>query len=722
MNDLDFLLKKIKKPVSIDKIVKKATRVGNYSLSDIEKYLEEKMKTYEIIKTPNGNYVPIYKTSFRVGTYKEFRNGDGIIQVSPTIQYNISKNESRDIVDGDFVMIDTYIPAGSKEKSVKVKKVLSRDLDTLVGEVIKIGENYYIEPEVKSLKKLTVALEGTDFIIGEKVVANLDKRTDSFYVANIIKTIGHKDDPGVDILMEAYKYGIDDNVSSDALEQLKYIPDKVRDADLVGRTDLRDREIFTIDSVNTKDIDDAIGYKRLDNGNHELLVSIADVTHYVTYGSPLYYSAREKATSAYLANTVIPMLPHKLSNGICSLNPNVDRLAITLRMEIDNSGNVVRHDILQSVINSNKQMNYDRVNDILEKNIVADDYEEYADTLKKMYKLSLILNRERIRRGAINLDKAEMKLIMDDDNMKVTDFSARCQHAGESLIEEFMLVANETIAEHMSKYPFIYRVHDVPDNEKLQNLINLLNYLGYDFKTESSVNAIQSLADNLGDCGCISNMLKIQLLRTFRKAKYSVDNIGHYGLASENYCHFTSPIRRFPDTTVHQLIKDFEFSNEDKEKLAKKWEKELPDIAAHSSYKQNQADECERMVLLMKCAEYMESHTGDAFEGTVIALDKDGLYVELDNMINGKVRVKDLNGEYFYNEGTYSFISMDGYDDYYLGDRLNLEVKDANKERKTINFKILGKINENDRINKDANKYVKRLKREEKYYNINKGR
>lgn len=726
MKDLEILLKKIKKPVSLDKIVKKAMHLGDYSLSDIEIFLNEKLKNYEIIKTKNGNYVPIYKTSFRVGRYKEFRNKDGIIIADKNSEYHISYENSKDIIDGDIVMIDTFIDKKNKDKSVRVIKVLERNLDEVIGEITRIDDKYYVIPEERLKRKLVIELATSNYIEGEKVIVKCREVDNNYYIGEVIKSIGHKYDPGVDILMEAYKFGITSDINNDIKKELEDIPDVVCEKDLIGRMDLRDKEIFTIDGKDTKDIDDAISLDILDNGNYFLGVHIADVTNYVKVGSSLYKDARQKATSSYLANTVIPMLPRKLSNGICSLNPNVDRLTLSCMMEIDREGNVVNYNIWQCVINSKMQMEYSKVNDILYGNEVDENYKKYADKLQKMYELSKILNKRRKLNGAIEIDKPELKLVMNEEN-EVIDFRKRTRNKAESLIEEFALIANETVAKHMSKYPFIYRVHDTPDCEKLEEFLNLLNSLGYDFfKNNKETCQTATLAEHLSECGYLEEMLKVQLLRTLKKAEYRTDNIGHYGLASPNYCHFTSPIRRFPDTTVHQLIKDYEFSDENKIELNEKWQEELVDIAKNSTEKEKNAEECERMVLLMKCAEYMEHHIGNIYVGTIVSMDRDGLYIELDNMVCGKAKVKDLKGEYYYNKETLSFLSLDNREDYYLGDRIEVEVIYASKEKKDIHFRIKKKLIENERINKNTNQYVKSLKKEEKYlkmyYNINKGR
>ena len=505
------------------------------------------------------------------------------------------------------------------------------------------------------------------------------------------------------------------------------IPTHVLDIDKIGRMDFTEKEIFTIDGKDAKDLDDAVSLEKLENGNYLLGVYIADVAHYVKEDSALDLRARSKGTSSYLANTVIPMLPHKLSNGICSLNPNVERLAMACTMEFNPKGERVNYNIYEAVIKSNLKMSYDKVNSILDDGIVAEGYEKHVNTLGIMKELSEILHQRRIDRGAVELDKPELKLIIDE-NGKVIDFDKRIQGTGESIIEEFMLITNETIAEDMFKnsYPLVFRNHEKPKEEKMDEYLEMLKSLGYelDFK-KNDPKLGQKLAEFISEDITLADTLKTKLLKSFRRAFYSDYDLGHYGLASEFYCHFTSPIRRYPDTTNHRLVKEYHFSDIDKRKLSKKWEKQLEEIAKNSSIRERQADECERMVQLMKCAEYMESHIGEEFTGTVVDIYNDGMQIELDNMIEGTVRLKDLKGKYVYYPLTQSYISLDHQQDYYLGDRLNLRVSYANKETKKVNFQVVNKIYENERVSKNSNEKARVMEKKKRadiyYYNVNKG-
>ena len=724
MEEIENYLRKIKKPVTLEKIMEKASKIGINDYDSIKRYIDDKVENYELIVTDSGKYIPIRKTSFRVGIFHLYKDGNGAVDTNDG-KFLISEANVSKVVDGDLVLVDTY---SKSNKGCTIKKVIERDTSNIVGEIVRKGSSFYVIPEDPKKQNLTIYLEGEEYIDGEKVIVSCDeKRSDNFYVGSIKKDIGHKNEPGVDILMEAYKHGIDNDITEEELRELSEIPTSVSEIDKIGRMDFTQKQIFTIDGDDTKDIDDAISLEILPNGNYLLGVYIADVSHYIKHDSLLDLRARRKGTSNYLANTVIPMFPPKISNGICSLNPNVERLALGCLMEFDKDGNRVRYDINKFVIKSNIQMTYKKVNDILEENIVDEDYIPYVDILKKMEKLSLILCKKRIKRGSIDLEKPELKLIVN--NGEVVDFSKRYQRTAESLIEEFMLIKNETMAEDMEKngYPFLFRNHEEPNEEKLSDYLDMLKSLGYKERFNLNDPLLgQKLANFVKEDEFLGDTLKTRLLKSFKRAFYSPENIGHYGLASEYYCHFTSPIRRYPDLINHRLIKDFYFSDEDKNELKSKWESQLKEIANTSSARERIADDAERAVLLMKTAEYMEKHIGEEYFGTIIGIYESGMEFELDNMVTGMIRLKDLKGKYVYTKVTESFLSLDNHDDYYLGDRLKVSVSYANKEKKEIDFKVLEKLEENKRIRKSVNNNIRVMEKKKRadmyYYNVNKGK
>lgn len=738
---VDLVFKKEKKAISIEKLYEKVEKLilkQNPAFSglsvlekqEIDKVLADGVEHYKYYKTPSDNYIAIYKTSFRRGRFHGNKRGDGKVSVISDRQindgdhmvsstdYEITKDNVGGAIDGDLVLIDL----GTKSAKPKVVAILNRNLENIMGEVYRIGKSYFVRPIDKKKQNLTIALEG-EAIEGQRVAVEIKEQTgDNFYIGEVTRTFNHKDDPDEDILWEAFKCGIDDQFSKEALEQVKSIPMNVRDVDKIGRSDLTDWEIFTIDGEDTKDIDDALSCKVLDNGNYKVGVHIADVSHYVPKGSPIDKDAFRKGTSNYLANTVIPMLMHELSNGICSLNPEFERLAMSCIMEINPEGKVVNYNIMPTVIKSRIKMSYTKVNAILKEGKVDPEYVEHADTLRNLNKLALVLRRNRIKAGAVEFDRHELKLIFGEDG-QVVDFSVRIQDVGENLIEEFMLLANETVDKHLSKLglPCLHRVHSTPNVERLTDYFKLLDAVNYPFKKYSPVEcaenskALQELAEFIKDTGRLSNVLSTNLVKCMARAKYSPENIGHCGLAKSNYCHFTSPIRRYPDLTVHRIIKDCCFDKENARRNAKKWESELVEIGQHSSKMERIADDAEIKTLNMRCSEYMAKHIGEQYEGTVIGISHHGVQVQLDNMIEGKVKYKNMPGDYVYNSETFTLVSLDGQDNYFIGDRLLVEVVDANKENKTIDFKIISKVDENYIQNSDrSNNYVKMLAKRER--------
>ena len=459
---------------------------------------------------------------------------------------------------------------------------------------------------------------------------------------------------------------------------------------MIGRRDLRNEMIFTIDGDDTKDIDDAIAIKKLDNGNYELGVHIADVSYYVKEGSKLYESAMSRGTSVYLADRVIPMLPHKLSNGICSLNPNVDRLAISCVMEINPKGDVVSYDIFESVIRSRKQMTYKNVNKILEENIIPEGYEEYVDSLRLMSELADILRDNKVRRGYIDFGIEESKIIVNETGEAI-DVVLRERGVGEKLIEDFMIAANETVATciYFMELPFVYRVHGEPNEEKINKFLTFVSSLGYQINgkvKDLTPIAMQKLLEQLNDKKEY-HILSSMLLRSMQKAIYDTANIGHFGLGSKCYTHFTSPIRRFPDTTVHRLLRKYLFKKQINNDVIEYEDKILPVITEHSSKKERDSVECEREVDDMKKAEYMEKHVGETYVGMISSIMSFGMFVELPNLVEGLIRLDDLvDDHYTFDESTISLIGKKNKRGYRLGDSVNVIVKAANKEARTVDF------------------------------------
>mgnify|MGYP004627449041 FL=1 len=688
------ILKEETKGQNINEINNKLHLRGMEEITELEDNLKELVTEGILHMSKNREYMLMSNTkSLRVGKLRINKNGNGFVECEPEDIF-VHSNDLNGAINGDFVEVEIKTRLNDPEPEGYIRNILKRDLKTIVGEMVKDKKTLAFKPDDEKLNiavKLTKeSMKGC--VEGHKVIISIIKEIGNrTFLGKVEKIIGHKNDPGVDILTIAAKHSIETEFSEDVKRELKNIPDEVCENDLIGRADLTNEMIFTIDGDDTKDIDDAISVKR-DGKNYVLGVHIADVSSYVKVGTALYDSAFSRGTSSYLADTVIPMIPHQLSNGICSLNPEVVRLTISCVMTIDGNGKVISYDIFPSYIKSRKQMTYKNVNKILDENIIPEGYGEFADTLKLMHELSKILRQEKINRGYIDFGIDEAKVIQDE-NGKAIDIVKRVQGTGEKLIEDFMIAANETVATHISNMdlPFIYRVHDLPNAEKIEDFSNLIKQMGYQIHT--NLNKItpvtmQKLLNEFRDKDEFV-ILSDMLLRSMKKAVYSTNNIGHFGLASKNYTHFTSPIRRFPDLTVHRLLRTYLFENRIDMETINFNAKYLIDVADHSSETEVNSVEAERDVLDMKMAEYMESHIGEEYEGIISGVTNFGMFVELDNLIEGLVHISTLDGFYTYVPEMLSLISANKKNKYRIGDRVKIIVTNANKNQGIIDFELV---------------------------------
>ncbi len=688
------ILKEETKGQNINEINNKLHLRGMEEITELEDNLKELVTEGILHMSKNREYMLMSNTkSLKVGKLRINKNGNGFVECEPEDIF-VHSNDLNGAINGDFVEVEIKTRLNDPEPEGYIRNILKRDLKNVVGEMVKDKKTLAFKPDDEKLNiavKLTKeSMKGC--VEGHKVIISIIKEIGNrTFLGKVEKIIGHKNDPGVDILTIAAKHSIETEFSEEVKRELKNIPDEVCENDLIGRTDLTKEMIFTIDGDDTKDIDDAISVKR-DGKNYVLGVHIADVSNYVKVGSALYDSAFSRGTSSYLADTVIPMIPHQLSNGICSLNPEVIRLTISCVMTIDGNGKVISYDIFPSYIKSRKQMTYKNVNKILDENIIPEGYGEFADTLKLMHELSKILRQEKINRGYIDFGIDEAKVIQDE-NGKAIDIVKRVQGTGEKLIEDFMIAANETVATHISNLdlPFIYRVHDLPNAEKIEDFSNLIKQMGYQIHT--NLNKItpvtmQKLLNEFRDKDEFV-ILSDMLLRSMKKAIYSTNNIGHFGLASKNYTHFTSPIRRFPDLTVHRLLRTYLFENRIDMETINFNAKYLIDVADHSSETEVNSVEAERDVLDMKMAEYMESHIGEEYEGIISGVTNFGMFVELDNLIEGLVHISTLDGFYTYVPEMLSLISANKKNKYRIGDRVKIVVTNANKNQGIIDFELV---------------------------------
>ena len=653
--------------------------------------LEDELKIY---RTKKNNYLLFTNSHLKIGTMIANKKGYGFVDIEGDEDVFIPPTNMNGAIHGDKVIVEITSPKGIDLEG-RILKIVDRKFKQMVGEVYYVKNKPFLKLDDDRIK-LNIEIDKKKTLgamDGHKVLVKItNKLKDNNYKGEIIKILGHKNDPGVDILSITNEMGIPDTFSDNVMKELEDIPDEVLEKDLANRTDLRDEVIFTIDGDDTKDIDDAISIEKI-NDHYKLGVHIADVSYYVRPNTALDSEAFDRGTSVYLADRVIPMLPHKLSNGICSLNPNVDRLALSCIMEIDNNGNVIDYDILQTVIKSRIQMTYKKVNQVLEENIIPEGYEEYADKLRMMSDLARILRKNKENRGYIDFDIDESKIIVDDKG-KAIDVTLRNRGTGEKLIEDFMIAANETVATHVyyMELPFIYRVHGEPNEEKINNFMRFLNILGYKVKEDTkklTPKTMQNILAQLKDKKEF-HLLSALLLRSMQKAVYDTNNIGHFGIASKCYTHFTSPIRRYPDTTVHRLLHTYLFDNNINNDTINYYERELPFVAEHTSNMERRSIECERAVDDMKKAEYMMDHIGEEFDGIISSVLNFGMFVELPNLIEGLVRLDSLKGDYYtYDETTFTIRGNKDKRGYRLGDNVRVRVIAADKEKRTIDFEVV---------------------------------
>ena len=661
-------------------------------LGTLQNYLYELVDEMVLYQTKKNKYILYDKCpNFKKGKIDVKTTGNAFL-LQDDKDIFISKKNVSFALDGDYVLVEVIKPETKNDLAEgRVIKILKRSEKNIVGVISRNKKGLIFVPNEKlNLELVIPKVDYEDVVEGEiVVVVLLDAINKAKYNAHISKKICHKDDANVDILTIAAKHDIFAPFSDETMEELESIPNSVSKADLVSRVDLRDKVIFTIDGCDTKDIDDAISLEYKDD-NYVLGVHIADVSYYVKYNTSLDKDAYGRGTSSYLAYSVIPMLPHKLSNGICSLNELEDRCAISCEMTINEKGKVIDYDIFPSVIKSKKKMNYDCVNEILMKNIIPEGYEEFADILKSMNELAHIIRAERTKRGASDFDITEAKIICDEKG-KAIDIKKRERYDAERMIEDFMIAANETVARHFinNDKPGIFRVHDTPKPEKISAFISFCNANGKQIKgkfTNINPHTFQKLLSELKLDEKEAPLYKSLAVRSMPKAYYSYENIGHFGLASRNYTHFTSPIRRYPDLFTHRLIREFFFSNNNTEEY---FQGVLPDVCKQSSDRELKAVEAEREVDKVKMADYMECHVGETFKGMVSGVQEYGLFIQLDNLVEGLLSVEELNDDYYiYQEDVMRLVGRKTNKIYKIGDEIEVKCVQANKFNGQIDFSL----------------------------------
>ncbi|HDV6100736.1 TPA: ribonuclease R [Staphylococcus pseudintermedius] len=606
-------------------------------------------------------------------------------------------------MDGDVVLVEVKKSRGDFRKGKfegEVKAIESHSIKQVVGTFSEARHFGFVVPDDKRIMQDIFVPKGQELgaVEGHKVLVQITQYSDGTNSpeGQISAILGHKNDPGVDILSIIYQHGIEIEFPDDVLKEAENVPETIQPDELKGRRDLRDELTITIDGADAKDLDDAIAVKKLENGNTELTVSIADVSYYVTEGSALDREAYDRATSVYLVDRVIPMIPHRLSNGICSLNPEVDRLAMSCRMEIDAQGQVVKHEIFESVIHSNARMTYDAVNRIITDKDAATraQYPEIVPMLDLAQTLSQQLIAMRKKRGEIDFDIKEAKVIVNEEGIP-KEVVTRERGEGERLIESFMLIANETVAEHFNQMevPFIYRIHEQPKSERLRQFFDFITNFGIMVKgtgEDIHPSTLQNIHEEIA--GRPEDMvISTMMLRSMQQARYDADNLGHFGLAADYYTHFTSPIRRYPDLIVHRLVRKYLIEKSMDGRAMHEWEEKLPQIAEHTSNRERRAIDAERDTDELKKAEFMIQHIGDEFEGVISSVANFGMFVELPNTIEGMVNMQNMSDDYYhFDERQMALIGERKAKVYRIGDVVKVKVIHVDVDERQIDFQIVG--------------------------------
>ncbi|MDD8049362.1 MAG: ribonuclease R [Thomasclavelia sp.] len=650
-----------------------------------------------IVRSKHNHYFLPSQNNMVVGTLSINKKGFGFVSVEGRENdVFISNRNLKDAFNSDEVLVELLNKQEGKNDEGTIVRVIKRGQTKIVGEVTKGKRDLLVIPDDPKFKKMIVVdkAHAHGAMPGHKVVVAI-KSYKPFIKGDIETIIGHKLDPGVDIASVVHEYQAPIDFEKEIYDYIEGIADTVDESDFKNRVDMRSETVVTIDGDDAKDLDDGISLTRMDNGHYKLGVHIADVSYYVKEGSVLDKEALNRSTSIYLVDRVIPMLPHKLSNGICSLNPHVDRFAISCMMEVDEQGVVVNHDILPTIINSTERMTYSNVNAILKgDNVMQTKYSHVLDLFFLMQELANILAKKKARRGAIDFDVEEAKVIVDDKG-KPIDVKVRERGASDHIIEEFMLLANETIAEHFKwlDLPFIYRVHEYPKEKKLQQFSVIARSFGYTIKGSlddihpKEVCAIIDASKGRPEHTIISTLL----LRCMQKARYDAECLGHFGLADEFYTHFTSPIRRYPDLMVHRLIRKYLFEKHIDNTTIKHYAKIMPEIAMQTSTCERRAIDIERAVDDMKIAEYMEKHIGDEYEGIISSVTNFGIFVELPNTIEGLVRMEDLTDDYyFFDEKTLTLRGQRTGKRFKMSDKIKVRVLSASKANRSVDFEVVG--------------------------------
>ncbi len=664
---------------------------------ELKKILSELVAEGKLSVTERGKYVKGRGVPEKlVGTFIGNARGFGFVEIEGREQDLFIPEEGvNGAFNRDTVAVRLSGPKQGKRQEAEVTQIISRGTTSLVGIYQHAGNYGFVIPDnEKFASDIFVPKERSKgAVTGHKVVVELTDYGDLSKnpEGRVAEILGHVNDPGVDILSIVKGFELPLGFSEKVINQAKRVAKDVSDKDREGRKDLRNVTMVTIDGEDAKDLDDAVSLSK--EGDQYLLgVHIADVTNYVQENSALDHEALERGTSVYLVDRVIPMLPHALSNGICSLNMGEDRLALSCLMTLDQKGTVISYEIAETVINVDRRMSYTDVNRVLtgdEEAVKA--YEDLAPMFLLMKGLADLVRERRRSRGSIDFDFPESKILLDEDGVPIS-IKPYERNAATKIIEDFMLLANETVAQHFywMELPFVYRTHDKPDPEKILKLAAFINNFGYHIKVKSGDNEvhpkeIQKLLGKIeGDAH--EALISRLTLRSMKKAQYTVDCTGHFGLACQYYCHFTSPIRRYPDLQIHRIIKE-QLRGRLLEGRIEHYQEILPEVAKHSSEMERRADEAERETEKLKKAQYMEGKIGEVFEGVISGITAWGIYVELPDTVEGMIHVSKIEGDYYlYREETYEMVGRDTGKTYKLGQKVWIMVDGVDYLQKSIDF------------------------------------
>ncbi|RFU63862.1 ribonuclease R [Peribacillus glennii] len=713
-NHMDRLLSYMKeeayKPLTVQELEEALGVEDSIDFKDFVKALVKMEEKGLIVRTRSNRYGLPQKMNLIRG--KLTGHAKGFAFVTPEDQPGaddifIPPTETKNAMHGDTVLVRVSSESSGSRREGTVEKIVERGITEIVGTYVESKNFGFVIPDDKKIPNDIFIAKNVSAgaVEGHKVVVRLTSYPEGRVSAEgeVIEILGHKNDPGVDILSIIHKHGLPMEFPDDVMTQANEIPDTIEESQIGDRRDLRNETIVTIDGADAKDLDDAVTVTRLENGNYKLGVHIADVSHYVTENSPIDREAFERGTSVYLVDRVIPMIPHRLSNGICSLNPRVDRFTLSCEMEINEQGEVVEHEIFQSVIKTTERMTYGDVNKIL---VDKDEelhkrYEPLIPMFDEMEKLAQILRGKRMNRGAIDFDFKEARVLVDDEGHP-TDVVLRERSVAEKLIEEFMLAANETVAEHFHwmDVPFLYRIHEDPKEEKLQRFFEFITNFGYIVRGKANSvhpRALQEIIEAVE--GKPEEMvISTVMLRSMQQAKYDPESLGHFGLSTDFYTHFTSPIRRYPDLIVHRLIRTYLIEGKLDEATREKWNAQMQEIADHTSKRERRAVDAERETDELKKAEFMLDKIGQEYDGIIGSVTNFGMFVELPNTIEGLVHVSAMSDDYYrFDERQLAMIGERTAKVFRIGDEISIRVANVNKDERAVDFEIIGMKNSRSR-------------------------